>query len=236
VKKIGTITVLGILALALTACGAAGVSAQSAGSGAPPVANADSSGASNSAPINGGPASGPSALQLAAGMLKLEGTSNAVTAQQAAQLLPLWQSLGQIESTAAPQGGPQGAPQGTPGPRLSTGMMQQVAAQIDLIKNAMTPAQIQAIADMNLSRQDFFTAFQQAGITMGGPGQGGGGFGANGGTFTPPQGTPPADRTPRAYGASGGLGANGGRQGFGNFIPPSVVTGIVQFLQKKTGS
>jgi len=161
-------------------------------------------------------------------MLKLDGTSNAVTAQEAAQLLPLWQSLQQIESTPVAQGTPQGT--GTPGGRFDPAMMQQISAQIVLIQNAMTPAQIQAITALNLNMQDIFTVFQQAGITMTGPGQGGG-FRQNGGTFTPPQGTP------RAYsGTPGAFQGNGGRRGFGTFLPSSVVDGIVQYLQKKAGS
>ena len=165
-------------------------------------------------------------------MLKLVGTSNAVTSQEATQLLPLWQSLQQIESSM-PQGGPR--PQGTPGaPQPNPTMMamrQQVAAQVTSIENAMPPAQIQAITAMNLTGQDIFTAFQQAGITMGGPGR----FGSSGGTFTPPQGgTPPVAGTPGAF--RGGFGQGGGRMGMGNFLPPSVVTGIIQFLQKTAGS
>ena len=91
----------------------------------------------------------------------------------------------------------------------------------------MTPAQIQAITAMNLNMQDIFTTFQQAGITMGGPGQGGGGFRNNGGTFTPPQGTPRAPGTPGAFRRGGG---------FGNFLPSGVVNGIVQYLQTKAAS
>jgi hypothetical protein len=231
VKKIIAITLLSILALVLTACGASAGSSQSnsssSGGSSSNGSSSDtgsSSGSSNPAPANGTPAGGPSALQLAAGMLKLDGTSNAVTAQQAAQLLPLWQSLQQIESTPAAQVTPQ--VQGTPGGRFDPAMMQQIGAQIVLIQNAMTPAQIQAITAMNLSRQDIFTVFQQNGIAMGGPGQGGGGFGSNGGTFTPPQGTPRPQGTPGAF----------RRGGFGNFLPPIVVNGIVQYLQKKAGS
>jgi hypothetical protein len=222
VKKIIVIPILSILALLLTACGA------SAGPSQSNLANGSSganSGSSNLAPANGTSAADPSGLQLAAGMLKLDGTSNAVTAQQAAQLLPLWQSLQQNASTSAPQG--------TPGVGPNTAMMQQMNAQFVLIQKAMTPAQIQAITAMNLSRQDIVTTFQQAGISMGQAG-GGGGFMPNGGTFTPPQGTPPAAGTPGAFQRNGGFG--GGRQGFGDFIPPSVVNGIVQFLQKKAGS
>ncbi len=258
-KKVTAITVLSIFVLVLTACGAAASSSQansssgsstsngssSSSSTSTPIStpsgsttsNGSSSSSTSSAPMNGTPTTGLSALQLAAGMLKLVGTSNAVTSQEATQLLPLWQSLQQIESSMPQSGGPR--PQGTPGvPQPNPTMMamrQQVAAQITSIENAMPPAQIQAITAMNLTGQDMFTAFQQAGITMGRPG--GGGFGSsNGGAFTPPQGgTPPVAGTPGAF-RGGGFGQGGGRMGMCNFLPPSVVTGIIQFLQKTAGS
>ena len=250
-KKLTAITVLSILVLMLTACGGASASSpqanSSSGSGtssssstSTPISTPSGSTASNgssSSSTSSTPIAGISALQLAAGLLKLVGTSNAVTSQEATQLLPLWQSLQQIESSM-PQGGQR--PQGTPGaPQPNPTMMamrQQVAAQITSIENAMPPAQIQAITAMNLTGQDMFTAFQQAGITMGGPGQGGGFRSSSGGTFTPPQGgTPPIAGTPGAF-RGGGFGQGGGRMGMGNFLPPGVVTGIIQFLQKTAGS
>jgi hypothetical protein len=88
---------------------------------------------------------------------------------------------------------------------------------------------------MNLSMQDVNAALQQAGITMTGPGQGGG-FRPNGGTFTPPNGTPPGSGTPGAFPGNGGGNFSGRGRGFGNFLPQSVVDGIVQYLQKKAGS
>ncbi len=232
-KKIIGFASMSILALVLTACGSGASAAQSNGVGAS-SSSASSSGSSVAAPVGGTPAAGPSALELVAGIIKLDGTSDAVTAQQAAQLLPLWQSLQQLETGAAPQGGGQG----TPAARPDAATLQKVAAQVQLIENAMTPAQMQSIAAMNISRQDIFAALQQAGITIGGPGQGGGGFSPNGGTFTPPQGTPRAARTPGAYSGSAGNGGNfaGGRQGFGGFIPQSVVQGIVKFLQTRAGA
>ncbi len=115
------------------------------------ASSGSSSSSTSSAPMNGTPTAGLPALQLAAGMLKLVGSSNAVTSQEATQLLPLWQSLQQIESSMPQGGGPR--PQGTPGaPQPNPTMMamrQQVAAQIGVIENAMPPAQIQAIAAMN---------------------------------------------------------------------------------------
>jgi len=251
VKKITVITLLSILAFVLTACGASAGSSQSNSSSPSGSLSSgsssdtgSSSGSSNPASVNGTPPTGPSALQLAAGMLKLDGTSNAITAQQATQLLPLWQSLQQIESTPVAQSTPDGS--GTPGGRFDPAMMQQMSAQIVLIQNAMTPAQIQAITAMNLSMQDVNAALQQEGITMTGPGQGGGfrpnggtftppnGTPPNGGTFTPPNGTPPGPGTPGAFPGNGLR--NGGRRGFGNFLPQSVVNGIIQYLQKKAAS
>jgi len=251
-KKVIAFTVLSILVLVLTACGASAGSSQSSSASSSTGSNGGSTGSATTAPVataasgssstnssgpgsNGTSTTGLSALQLAAGMLKLAGTSNAVTAQEATQLLPLWQSLQQAESAMAPQGGfQQGRSQGTPGaPQPNPTMMamrQQVASQITAIENAMPPAQIQAITAMNLTGQDIFAAFQQAGITMGGPGR----FGSNGGTSTPPQGTPPVAGTPGAF--RGGFGQGGGRMGMGNFLPPSVVTGIIQYLQKTAGS
>ena len=223
-KKLHLVTILLVLGLALTACGAAaGPSTADSSNGS--SANTGASGSSNPLPISGTPAVGLAGLQLAAGMLKLDGTSNAVTAQEATKLLPLWQSLQTTESSTLPQGGTQAAP----GTRPNAAMMQQIASQIQTIESAMPPVQIQAITSMNLSRQDIFAAFQQAGITMGGFGQGGG-FRQNGGTFTPPQGTPPAARTPGAF------SGNGGRQGFGGFLPPAVVSGIIKYLQTKAGA
>jgi hypothetical protein len=253
-KNIIAITMSSILALVMTACGASTSSSPSNSSSGSSgssssiststpmstvssAATASSGSSTSSAPMNGTPTAGLPAMQLAAGMLKLVGTSNAVSSQEATQLLPLWQSLQQIESAMPQGGGPR--PQGTPGaPQPNPTMMamrQQVAAQIGVIENAMPPAQIQAITAMNLTGQDIFTAFQQAGITMGGPGRGG--FGSsNGGTFTPPQGgTPPVAGTPGAF-QGGGFGQGGGRMGMGNFLSPSVVTGIIQFLQKTAGS
>ncbi len=167
-----------------------------------------------------------SGLQLAAGMLKLDGTSYGVTPQEAAKLLPLWQSLQKIEGSLAT---PQPAASGTPGPRFNPQTMQEMTTQLQAIESAMPADQLQAIQAMGLNRQDIFTIFQQAGITMGGFGQGGNGFRQNGGTFTPPGGTPEAQGTPRAFG-------NGSRQGFGAFLPPAVVNGIVKYLQTKAGS
>ncbi len=235
-----TIAVMTILAFALSACGTV--------AGVLPSNSSNGPGAGGSPSFSGGNASVPSVpgLQLAAGMIKLDGTPYAVTPQEASKLLPLWQSLAQSESTAATaaataQAAGTPTPGGTPQARFrfDQGAFQQINTQVVAIENAMTPDQLQTITTMNLNRQDVATILQQAGIQMGTFDQNGGGFRfGNGGTFTPPQGTPPADGTPPASGTPGAFFRNGtgARGGFASFIPPDVVQGIVQWLQKKAAS
>ncbi len=225
-KRTIVITILSVLAFALTACGASARPAQS---------NPSNGGFSGGA----GFTSGPSGLQLAAGMIKLDGTQYAVTPLEASKLLPLWKNLEQTESIlATPRAFPTPDGTTTPGPRFDPATMQKIGSEVSAIESAMDPAQLQAIETMNLNRQDITADLQQAGIQMGNFGQGG--FQGNG-TFTPPNGTPRAFGTPGAFQGqadSGTPGAfqRGTRGAFVNFIPPSVVAGIVQWLQTKAAS
>ncbi len=70
-------------------------------------------------------------MRLAVGTMKLEGTADALDADSAAKLLPLWQLLEQVETSDA------SAPQ-------------EVTAVIEAIRLNMTPAQIKAIDAMSL--------------------------------------------------------------------------------------
>ncbi len=88
--------------------------------------------------------------QLALGTLKLEGTENAVTEAQAAQLLPLWEALsGTAAETEAER----------------TGLVQQ-------IEDTMTATQVSAIAAMALTQADEQAWTPSQALT--------GGFGAGG--------------------------------------------------------
>lgn len=72
-RKIIIITTLGVLGLIASACGAAASLPQISSSNSSFGAGSSSSGAPIT--INSTPTAGPSGLQLAAGMLKLDGTS-----------------------------------------------------------------------------------------------------------------------------------------------------------------
>ena len=96
----------------------------------------------------------PVSSQIALGTFLLEGTETAVTSEQAKALLPLWQVIvsGSLESTA------------------------ETDAVLKQIEGAMTPAQVSAIAAMQLTAEDMRTWAQEQGVSLGGPGNGTGGF------------------------------------------------------------
>jgi len=75
------------------------------------------------------------ARELALGTLRLEGTSQAVDSQSAAQLLPLWQLMDELSTNSA------AAPQ-------------EISAVVGQIRATMTTEQIGAIDDMQLSAAD----------------------------------------------------------------------------------
>lgn len=206
-KKAFTIaTIMLILSiLILAACSASNSQTDSNGNG----------NSSNNTPL-------PLAMQLVVGTFKLEGTSNAVTAEQAAQLLPLWQVYKDlsVSSAAAPQ---------------------EVEALAEQIQSTMTPEQIKAIIDMNLSRRDVSQIMRDLGIEssrgpnasgtprangdrQGGSGGFTGGSGQGGQNLSPQQiATFQARRT-----------QNGGSNGQSNRISPALYDALINLLQSKS--
>ncbi len=226
-KKI-VFSVFVILMLTLTACG-------SASNGTQQAASTQQDG---SLPIQ---------EQVLIGTFKLEGTPQAVTAQQAAQLLPLWQVYKDLSGS-------------------DTAAQEEIDGLIQQIQDTMTPEQMQAIAAMNITRQDMFTVMQDQGIAQaGGQSQRNGsrsnGQSGNGGGFVPPEGGPPGGFAGGFGGGGGGGGGfnGGGGQGgrsftpeqiataqaargggggsFGfNRIPSGLIDALIQLLQTKAGS
>ncbi len=153
------------------------------------------SGSQNNGQPNGGFQTASLENKLAYGTLKLEGTSNAVTAQEAKTLLPLWQKVKDLESN------------GTPTP-------QDVQTVYQQIEKAMTQDQITAIQGMTMNPQDFQSLMASLGITVTPfPGRG----------FGNAQATPSAEqqatRTAREtqFAGSGGNGFQRTPGAFGNF-------------------
>jgi hypothetical protein len=176
-KKLLLTTII-LLMLTISACGSASTTSPQADSAQPTF-------------------SMPEATQLIIGTFKLEGTDNAVTAEQAAQLIPLWQVYKDLSTSSAAS-------------------QEEVTALVDQIHGTMTAQQTQAITDLNLTMQDVFATMQELGIAPanrvnpsgtprpnGGPGPGG--------NFQPgPNGVP----------AGGGPGGNNGQ----NISPEQIAT------------
>jgi hypothetical protein len=85
--------------------------------------------------------------QLAFGILKLDGTSNAITPAQAKTLLPLWQAMLTLsgDTTTAPE---------------------ELTAVQDQITQALTQAQIQAIGAMKITNVELNTYYAQFGVSL----------------------------------------------------------------------
>jgi hypothetical protein len=226
--------VIVILTIVLVACGAK-VTATSTSGGT----TGGTGGGSGGFAANGTPGARnltqplPLAESLLIGTLKLQGTGNAVNATQAAALVPLWQAYAQLTSS-------------------NTAAQAEINAVVTQIQQTLTPAQVQAITTMKLTRRDMFTEMGSLGLTNGGgangtpgfsftprPGGGGSGgggfFGGGGGGF--------------AGGGGGGVPGAGGttrptpnptqialRAQYANRIPTALMNALVSYLQKTAGS
>ena len=223
-KKI-TLTIFVFLILTLSACGISNAANPVSGPQSDPAAGAL-----------------PEATQLIIGTLKLEDTNQSVTAEQAAELLPLWQTMLVLSES-------------------DTAAQQETEALTAQIQETMTAEQRQAITDMNLTREDMMSIMQEQGLAMGGGPAGGQntnpqGRDPNGGGFGPggfPDGAPPQGGFPGGGPGGGGPGGGGGQgsdltpdqiataqasrqQGGGSLVPPILINAVIEYLQEKVGA
>jgi hypothetical protein len=95
----------------------------------------------------------PIEQKLAIGALKLEGSANAVTSEQAAALLPLWKAVKSMSAS-------------------TTTSAEEMSALYEQIQGAMTAEQVQAIKDLTLTMEDTQSLMKEYGIELpqgGGP-------------------------------------------------------------------
>jgi hypothetical protein len=227
--KKNIISILLLLTLTLTACGASKAQASTGSNNG----SGNSAGNGNGNSFNTAPL--PLASEMMIGTFKLEGTSNAVTAQEAAQLITLWQVYKNLTAS-------------------SSAAQQEIDALAQQIQGAMTPAQVQAITEMKLTRKDLFQTMTDLGIApTGGPraagtprpggGQGGdgnfqpgGGNGAPGGGNGAPgggQGFNGQNLSPQQIATAQARRAQGGGGGFANRIPTALYDALIKLLQSK---
>jgi hypothetical protein len=240
-KIMFSLTLLSLaIVLALVAC--AGKAATSSTSGTP----SNGGGSADGTPVPGANTSRPLPLieQLLVGTFKLEGTANAVDANEAASLIPLWQAYAQLTSS-------------------NTAAQAEIDAVVSQIQSTMTPQQTQAITAMKLTRQDMFTTTSALGLASFGAngtpgfngtprargtgGFGGGGFGGGGGGF----GGGGFGGGGGGFGGGFGGGAGGAsatrspseiatlqaaRASFANRIPTPLMNALISLLQKRAGT
>jgi hypothetical protein len=144
-----TLFITFVLALLLTACGGTASTSNTSGSDVY-TSSVLLTDYENALPVRN---------QLAIGTMKLDGTAQAVTSDQAKQLLPLFQAL---RGTTTSGGGSQ----------------EEISALLGQIESTMTADQLKAIADMKLTFTDMQTWAAENGVTLGsGTGQPGSGMG-----------------------------------------------------------
>jgi hypothetical protein len=96
------------------------------------------------------------------GTLQLEGTEQAVTSEQAQELLPMWQVYQDISNS-------------------STAAQSEIDGLVEQIQETMSAGQMQAITVMNLTQQDVSATIQAQNITA----RSGGGQSSNSGRHFP---------------------------------------------------
>ena len=86
----------------------------------------------------------PTATQLIVGTLKLDGTKQAVTSDQAKDLLVMWQVYQDLASS-------------------DTAAQEEIDSLVEQIQETMTTDQMSTIKAMNLTQQDVFAVMQEQG-------------------------------------------------------------------------
>lgn len=180
----------------------------------------------------------PVATQLVLGTLQLEDTEQAVTSEQAKELLPMWQVYKSLISSG-------------------TAAQEEIDGLVEQIQETLTVEQMTAITAMNLAQQDVFAAIQAQNITAS-SGGGGGQSSSAGISFGPPDGGMPSGGPPEAgIGADapsdGGMGDMGGAgpspsteqsQNVGTSagagrsagVPTTLVEALIQLLEQRAGN
>lgn len=126
-------------------------------------------------------------LQLLVGTLQLEGTPSAVTTDQVAELLPLWQMIKALSGSG-------------------TSAQAEIDAVLDQIQETMSIEQIQAIRDMQITSTDYQAQMAAMGFTVG--------MNSEGGSGQPGQGANLSDEekaTRQAERAAAGGSSTGGK-------------------------
>ena len=136
--------------------------------------------------------------QLVLGTLRLDGTEQAVTADQANELLVMWQVYQDLNSS-------------------DTAAQEEIHGLVEQIQEMMTIEQMKAISAMNLTQQDVFALMQEQGVSLGQVQQSNNNsVTQNGGGVAPPDGGMVGGPPDAGGGLAGGVPPDGGIGGIGS--------------------
>jgi len=172
----------------------------------------------------------PMAAQLVLGTLKLEDTDQAVTKQQATELLPMWQVYQDLTSS-------------------DTAAQEEIDGLTEQIQETMSADQMSTITSMNLTQQDVFAITQEQGGRMALVRQNNDGSSSqSSGGFVPPDGgmggDPPPDDGMGDFGDTGSSVSTGQNQGAetgtslgrSSGVPSALVQVLIEVLEQKADS
>jgi len=211
----------------------------------------------------------PIIVQLVLGIIKLDGTDLAITKDQATTMLPLWDEYVTQLQAMMPDGGKPGAPangNSTPAARPTMDPKAtpaapventEATAKLDAIVTKMvavlTDKQVNAIAEMKITRDIAQTIMKEKNITDGGPDQQNGTAPKDGSSQSGQPQQPPADgQQPPAGGPGGGQQggqpnqqgnqpqqgqppSGNGPRGFG-MVQPGLQKAFTTLLEKVSGT
>ncbi|MGE5252084.1 MAG: hypothetical protein ACM3QS_17905 [Bacteroidota bacterium] len=165
----------------------------------------------------------PSA-RLILGTLKLEGTAEAVTARQAAALLPLWQVYQGLQESG-------------------TAAQEEIDALVQQIQETMTSSQVQSMQAMSLTQADIMSVMVEQNIAEAGPQQAVTRTASGSGPQAGPEGgMPPADMggEPGMVGAAAPVSASSSTGGSsssqvqaGSGVPSALLDALIQLLETR---
>jgi len=174
----------------------------------------------------------PMVTQLIVGIFKLDGTENAVTAEQAAELLPLWQVYSDLLTS-------------------DTAAQEEIDGLAAQLEETMSGEQLKAIKDMNLSQQDVMAVMRERAAGMantqrdtGNTTSEGESFGPAGGGGMPMGGPPDGGGMPGSGMNAGGQttgtdtasGAGAGQGPAGDGGQTVLMGALIEYLKSIAGS
>ncbi|MHB0875218.1 MAG: hypothetical protein ACYC5O_04130 [Anaerolineae bacterium] len=206
-RAVVTLSATGAIALALAGCGTSAATPTATAAAAPVMV----------VPVGQGQGRDTGASQLAIGTFYLEDTDLAVTAEQAAILVPLWQTVQSLAAAESPS-------------------QDDLATAQEAVQAAMTEEQLQAIEGMDQGSEEVTALMSSLGVALptGMPagGQMPQGTPPAGGQV--PQGTPPAGgQDPQGTPPAGDGQQPGVRLGGMGMVDSALLDKLIELLQER---